>query len=458
MERDKARILIVDDEKVTLKNLAYILSKEGYEVKTADSGPLALKFLQKEEFDVVITDLKMEKVSGLDILEKCKEWWPDTEVIMITAYATVDSALEAMKKGAYHYITKPFKLDELRKTVREAIEKVWLKRENLKLKRELEHLKKQEVKIITKNREMLRILELAEKIAPTDCPVLILGETGTGKELLARFIHQKSLRYDKPFLAINCGAFTEELLANELFGHEKGAYTGAITMQRGLLEVAHEGTLFLDEITEMSPTMQVKFLRVLQEREFLRLGGRTPINIDVRFIAATNRDIKKAMEEGKFRQDLYYRLNVVTFKLPPLAARKEDIPLLAQYFLLKYSKEMHKNVTELTPEALEILMAYDYPGNIRELENIIARAVALSPGEKLEVSHLPEDLRKFQILTLRKGETPLMSLEEQEKRYIQFVLKETGWNKTLTAQILGIDRATLWRKLKKYNLEEEKSS
>ena len=447
------KILVVDDEKLTLKNLSYVLSKEGYEVKTAESGTLALKYLQEEEFDVVITDLKMKKVTGLDVLEKCKEWWPDTEVVIITAYATVDSAIEAMKKGAYYYITKPFKLDELRKVVKEALEKVYLKKENKKLKEELEK-NKEEVKIITKNPEMKRILDIAEKIAPTDCPVLILGETGTGKELLARYIHSKSHRRNKTFLAINCGAFTEELLANELFGHEKGAYTGAVTTKKGLLEIADGGTLFLDEITEMSPTMQVKFLRVLQEKEFLRIGGTEPIKVDVRFIAATNKDIRKEIERGYFREDLYFRLNVVTLKLPPLSERKEDIPLLAYHFLQKYAKEMHKKVTEIEENAMKLLMEYDYPGNIRELENIMARAVALTTSEKIEVHHLPEEFRKFKIFTFRRKEQKLLTLEEQEKEYIKFVLKETGWNKSLAAQILGIDRATLWRKLKKYGLEE----
>lgn len=457
MEREKAKILVIDDERLTLKNLMYVLQKEGYEVKGADSGPQGLKYLQAEEFDVVITDLRMEKVSGLDILKRCKELWPDTEVIVITAYASVDSAIEAIKSGAYHYITKPFKLEEVKKIVKEALEKVKLKKENKKLRESLETLKNFEVTIITKNPQMKKILEEAERIAPSDCPVLILGETGTGKELLARFIHQKSLRRDKTFLAVNCGAFTEELLANELFGHEKGAFTGAVSTKKGLLEIADGGTLFLDEITEMSPTMQVKLLRVLQEKEFLRIGGTTPIKVDVRFIAATNKDPLKEIKEGRFREDLYYRLNVATFKLPPLSARKEDIPLLVYHFLKKYSQEMHKKVENISEEALKVLLDYDYPGNIRELENIIARAVALSEGNTIEVHHLPEDLRKFKIFTFRKEDKKFLTLEEQEKEYIMFILKETGWNKTLAAQILGIDRATLWRKLKKYNLEEETS-
>jgi DNA-binding NtrC family response regulator len=449
------KILVVDDEKLTLKNLKYILTKEGYEVKAVDNGMSALNLLKNEEFDLVITDLKMNMVSGLDILEKCKEWYPDTEVIMITAYGSIDSAIQAMKLGAYHYITKPFRLDELKILVKEALEKVRIKKENKRLKEELERLKGTVVHIITQNLEMKKILELAEKVAPTDCPVLILGETGTGKELLARYIHQHSRRKDKAFLAINCGALTEELLANELFGHEKGAYTGAVSTKKGLLEVASGGTLFLDEITEMSPTMQVKFLRVLQEKEFIRLGGTEPIKVDVRIIAATNRDIKKEIEKGRFREDLYYRLNVISFNLPPLCQRKEDIPLLCYYFLNKYAKEMNKEVKEISEEAMELLLSYDYPGNVRELENIIARAVALTNSSKIELSHLPEDLKKFKIFTFRKKNFPLPTLEEQEKEYIKMVLKEVGGNKTLAAQILGIDRATLWRKLKKYSLENE---
>jgi DNA-binding NtrC family response regulator len=449
------KILVVDDEKLTLKNLKYILTKEGYEVKAVDNGMSALNLLKNEEFDLVITDLKMNMVSGLDILEKCKEWYPDTEVIMITAYGSIDSAIQAMKLGAYHYITKPFRLDELKILVKEALEKVKIKKENKRLREEIERLKGTVVHIITQNPEMKKILELAEKVALTDCPVLILGETGTGKELLARYIHQHSRRKDKAFLAINCGAFTEELLANELFGHEKGAYTGAVSTKKGLLEVASGGTLFLDEITEMSPTMQVKFLRVLQEKEFIRLGGTEPIKVDVRIIAATNRDIKKEIEKGRVREDLYYRLNVISFDLPPLCQRKEDIPLLCYYFLNKYAKEMNKEVKEISEEAMELLLSYDYPGNVRELENIIARAVALTNSSKIELSHLPEDFRKFKIFTFRKKNSPLPTLEDQEKEYIKMVLKEVGGNKTLAAQILGIDRATLWRKLKKYSLENE---
>ncbi len=446
------KILIVEDERVTLRNLEYVLKKEGYDVVGTTSGSNALKLLQEENFDLILTDLKLEKVDGIEILEKCKTISPDAEVIIITAYATISSAIESMKKGAFYYLPKPFKLEEVKKLVKEALEKVKLKKEITKLKKLIKTGEKPVI-IITQNPKMQKILETAKQIASTDCNVIITGESGTGKELLARYIHYNSLRNNGPFVAINCGVFNEELLANELFGHEKGAFTGAETTKKGLIEVANKGTLFLDEITEMSPSMQAKLLRVIQEKEFLRLGGTTPIKVDVRFIAATNKDLKSLIKEGKFREDLYYRLCVVSFKLPSLAERKEDIPLLAYYFLKKYSSLMKKEVKEISPLALEILMNYDYPGNIRELENIIERGVALATGDTLEPGHLPEDLQFLKIKTFRKKEGRYPTLEEQEKEYILWVLKEVGGNKSLAAQILGIDRVSLWRKLKKYGIE-----
>jgi len=448
-----ARILVIDDEKIALRNLEYILKKEGYEVTATMSGTNALRLLQEEEFDLVLTDLKMEKVDGMEILENCKRLHPDTEVIMITAYATIPSAVETMKKGAYDYIAKPFKLDEIRRIVREALEKVRLRKENAILREQLERYEGR-VKIITQDPEMQRLLDVARQIAPTDCNVLISGESGTGKELFARYIHYNSKRADGPFFAINCGAFTEELLANELFGHERGAFTGATAMKKGLIESASGGTLFLDEITEMPASMQVKLLRVIQERELLRVGGTEPVKVDVRFIAATNRDIQEAIKAGQFRQDLYFRLNVVSLRIPPLSERREDIPLLCQYFLKKYSTLMKKEVTEISEEVMALLMNYDFPGNVRELENLIERGVALTNSHKIEVAHLPEDLRQLSIKTFRKKDGRFPTLEEQEEAYIKWVLKEVGGNKTLAAQILGIDRVSLWRKLKKYGLEE----
>jgi DNA-binding NtrC family response regulator len=449
----KGKILIVEDEKTALKNLEHVMKKEGYEVTGTLSGPNALKILETQEFDVVLTDLRMEKVDGVEVLEKCKTLYPDTEVIMITAYATIPSAVETMKKGAYDYIAKPFKLDVVRKVVREAIEKVRLKKENTQLREQIERFKGK-VKIITQNPVMQGLLETSRQIAPTDCNILITGESGTGKELFARYIHFMSHRAEGPFFAINCGAFTEELLSNELFGHEKGAFTGATTLKKGLIETASGGTLFLDEITEMPPTMQVKLLRVIQEKEVLRVGGTEPIKVNVRIIAATNRDLQHAIKAGQFRQDLYFRLNVVTLHLPPLSERKEDIPLLSQYFLKKYATLMQKNVTEISPDVMETLMNYDFPGNVRELENIIERGVALSNGNTIQTAHLPEDLKELSIKTFRRKEGRIPTLEEQETAYIRWVLKEVGGNKTLAAQALGIDRVSLWRKLKKYGLEE----
>jgi DNA-binding NtrC family response regulator len=454
MMQKTGKILIVDDEKITLKNLEHIMKKEGYEVVGTDRGPTALKLLEEKQFDVVLTDLRMEKVDGMQILKKCHEIQPDTEVIMITGYATLGSAVDTMKQGAFHYIAKPFKLDLVRKAVEEAIEKVRLKKENRELRGQIEKYEGK-VKIITQDANMQRLLETARQVAPTDCNILLTGESGTGKELLSRYIHLNSTRADGPFFAINCGAFTEELLSNELFGHEKGAFTGAITLKKGLIEMASKGTLFLDEITEMPSSMQVKLLRVIQEKELLRVGGTEPLKVDVRFIAATNRDINDTMKSGKFRQDLYFRLNVVSLHIPPLSERRDDIPLLSYYFLKKYAAIMKKNITEISQDAMSILMNYDLPGNVRELENIIERGVALANGNTIEVVHLPEDLRELSIRTFRKKEGKIPSLEEQEMSYIRWVLNETAGNKTLAAQILGIDRVSLWRKLKKYGLEEE---
>ncbi len=450
----KAKILIIDDEQIALKNLEHVMQKEGYAVTGTQRGPNALKLLEEQWFDVVLTDLKMEKVDGIQILKKSKELYPDTEVIMITGYATIESAIEAIKKGAYDYITKPFKLEEVRKVVKEAIEKVRLKRENAQLRSELEKFEGK-VKIITQNPMLQRLIDTARQLAPTDCNIVLAGESGTGKELFARYIHFTSKRAEGPFFAINCGAFTEELLSNELFGHEKGAFTGAIAMKKGLIEMASGGTLFLDEITEMSSSMQVKLLRVIQEKEVLRLGATEPVKVDVRFVAATNRDIQDAIKSGSFRQDLYFRLNVVSLHITPLSERKDDIPLLCYYFLKKYSALMKKEVTEISEDVISLLMNYDFPGNVRELENIIERGVALSNGNKIETAHLPEDLKELSIRTFRKKEGRIPSLEEQEEAYIKWVLKEVGGNKTLASQILGIDRVSLWRKLKKYGLEED---
>jgi DNA-binding NtrC family response regulator len=449
-----AKLLIVDDEKIALKNLEHAMKKEGYEVAGTHSSPHALKLLEAQEFDVVLTDLKMEKVDGMQILKKCRELYPDTEVIVITGYASLDSAVETIKKGAYYYVAKPVKLDEVRRVVKEAIEKVRLKKENSLLREQIEKYQGK-VKIITQDIKMQQLLDTARQIAPTDCNVLISGESGTGKELFARYLHFNSKRADGPFFAINCGAFTEELLANELFGHEKGAFTGATTMKKGIIEMASGGTLFLDEIIEMPPSMQVKLLRAIQEKEVLMLGTTEPVKVDVRFVAATNRDIQESIKSGQFRQDLYFRLNVVSLYIPPLSERNDDIPILSIYFLKKYAVLMKKSVTDISQDVLSLLMSYDFPGNVRELENIIERGVALTNTSTIEAAHLPEDLKELSIRTFRKKEGKIPPLEEQEEAYIKWVLREAGGNKTVAAQILGIDRVSLWRKLKKYGMEEE---
>jgi DNA-binding NtrC family response regulator len=449
-----AKLLIIDDERVALKNLEHVMKKEGYEVTATQSGPNALKLLEEQQFDVVLTDLKMEKVDGLQVLKRCRELYPDTEVIMITGFATLGSAVESMKHGAFYYIAKPFKLDEVRKVVKEAVHKVVLKRENRHLREQLESYQGK-VKIITQDPAMQKLLDVARQVAPVDTNILVSGESGTGKELFARYLHMNSARAAGPFFAINCGAFTEELLTNELFGHEKGSFTGAANMKRGLIEMASGGTLFLDEVTEMPTSMQVKLLRVIQEREILRVGGTEPVKVDVRLVAATNRDVQEAVRTGAFRQDLYFRLNVVTLRIPPLSARKDDIPLLSYFFLKKYATLMKKPVAEISDEVVALLMNYDFPGNVRELENIIERGVALANGSTIELAHLPEDLKELSIKTFRKKEGKIPSLDEQEQSYIQWVLNESGGNKTLAAQVLGIDRVSLWRKLKKYGLAEE---
>ncbi|KAB2318707.1 sigma-54-dependent Fis family transcriptional regulator [Betaproteobacteria bacterium SCN1] len=441
------RLLIVDDEAITLDNLGHIMAKEGYAVETVSSGAAAVALLDRQPFDVVLTDLRMEGMDGMDVLEKARSVQPEAEVIFITAYATTESAVQALKHGAFYYIAKPFRLDEVRKVVAEALAKVALRRENDSLRREVERYRDGDG-IITQDSGMQRLLEMARQIAPTDCSVLITGESGTGKELLAKYIHRQSTRRDGPYVAVNCGAFAEQLLANELFGHEKGAFTGATALKKGLVETSAGGTLFLDEVTEMTPAMQVKLLRVLQEREVLRLGGTRPVKCDVRVVAATNRDVLESVRNGSFREDLYFRLNVVNLDLPPLARRPDDIPLLARHFVQKYAARMNKPVLRIAPEVLTVLMGYRFSGNVRELENLVERGTAIAQGDTIELAHLPDNLRTAEAMRRVQATGRLPTLEEQEQRYIHRVLDEVNGNQTLAAQILGINRASLWRKLK----------
>jgi DNA-binding NtrC family response regulator len=450
------KILVIDDEQEALADLEYVLRKENYDVFTAGTGPNALKLIDETEFDVILTDLRMAKVDGMTILRESKSRHPDTEVIMVTAHASVDTAIEAMKHGAYHYLPRPYRIGEVRKVVAEAVEKVRLKREVMALKEDLKNLQQgSQVKIITQNQIMRKMLDTALKAALTDCNVLIVGESGTGKDLLARYIHENSRRSRGPFMAINCGVFGEELLANELFGHEKGAYTGAVTSKPGIIETAAGGTLFLDEITEMSPNMQVKLLRVIQERQMMRVGGTQTIDVDVRFLAATNRDIEKSIAEGLFRSDLYYRLNVVSLDIPALRDRRDDIPLLCQYFLMKHAKLMGKEPPTLSPEVLRLLQRHDFPGNVRELENVIERGIVLASGNVIELRHLPKHPRENESTSTNEVGEEWPTLEENEIRYIKDVLREADGNKTMAASILGIDRSSLWRKMKRYGLEDD---
>ncbi|MFO7751913.1 MAG: sigma-54 dependent transcriptional regulator [Desulfobacteraceae bacterium] len=448
------QILVVEDENLARKNMEHILKKEGYEVIPVDSGVKAVNLLESTEFDLVITDLKMKQVDGLEILKKTKSTQPLTEVIMITGYATVDSAVTALRDGAYHYLAKPYKNHQVRRIVREALLKRQLQLENMELKHTLKKERKTS-SIIGKSPAITKIKKTISQIAPTDVNVLILGESGTGKELVARDLHEASPRSGHKMVAFNCGAFSEDLLANELFGHEKEAYTGANTTKKGLIEVADKGTVFLDEIGDMPLSMQINLLRVIQEKEMMRVGGVGSIPVDVRFIAATHRDLQREVSKRRFREDLFYRLNVVSIELPPLTKREGDIQLLAYHFLSVKTKEMQKNIKEISHEALDLLCGYSWPGNVRELENIIERAVALENDTIIHPSSLPEYITTMAIETYRHSPSRIPSLEEQEKNYIKWVLDKSGWNKTRAAKIMGIDRVSLWRKIKRYNLEPE---
>ena len=449
--------MIVDDEVTAVENLAHVCRKEGYEITTRTSGKGAIEALENDQYDVVLTDLRMEEIDGMSVLHRALELNPEIAVVLITGFATLDSAVEAMKAGAFHYIAKPFRLDEVREVVRNAMELVNLKRENRQLKKQLTSFRSGS-SIITQDAIMKRLLETAQQIAPTDTNVLISGESGTGKELLARYIHDHSNRGDRNFQALNCGALQEDLLANELFGHEKGAYTGASEAQEGLIEATNGGSLFLDEIAEMSLGMQVKLLRVIQEREVQRLGSTQATPIDIRLIAATHRDLRDEVAAGRFRQDLYYRLDVVGLHLPPLAERRDDIPLLAYYFLHKHAASMSRTVEDIDPAAMSALVDYDYPGNIRELENIIERGVALSQEGKLTVENLPPTFVEYAVHVVREKAGRLPTLAEREAEYIRHVLEHSGQNRTRAAKVLGIDRVSLWRKLKKYGMEEEQQN
>ncbi|BBO93246.1 sigma-54-dependent transcriptional regulator [Desulfosarcina ovata] len=453
MTTRKERLLVVEDEDLARKNLMHILDREGYDVTGVESGEKAVALIKEHPFDLVITDFKMGRVDGLQVLEKSKTFQPGVEVIIITGYATVDLAVKSMKDGAFYYIAKPYKIDQVRKVVSEALIKRRLQLENQQLRDELQRIRPIPA-LIGKSPAMEKIRETIRQVAPSDTNVLILGESGTGKEIVAKAIHLLSNRQSKRFVAFNCGSFTEELMANELFGHEKGAFTGADREHVGLLEVADGGTVFLDEIGDMPLTMQIKLLRVMQERELMRVGGVTPRQVNVRFLAATHRDLHEDARTGQFRQDLYYRLNVITIHIPPLAERREDIPLLAQRFLARIAGEMQKEVSGIDSEVMELLGQYSWPGNVRELENIVERAVALATKPTIGADQLPDHIRNLTIETYRTAGDAIPTLEEQEKRYIEWVLQKTEGNKTHAAKIMGIDRVSLWRKLKRFGWDD----
>ena len=449
----RPQALVVDDEPIARENLAHVLSRQGLEVATAPDGRAALAELEKREFDLVLTDLMMEGVDGFAVLRRAKELSPDTEVLVITGHPTVDTAVEAMRLGAYHYLAKPIELAEARVLVDKAMEKRRLSLEVREL-REQVAAQSGPLPLLGASPAMEELKRTIARVAAADSTVLILGETGTGKELVARTLHALGRRASKRFLAINCGAFNEELLENELFGHEAGAFSGATKQKKGLFEAADAGTLFLDEVGEMSLAMQVKLLRAIQERTIRRVGGIADIAVDVRIMAATNKDLKDEVAAGNFRQDLYYRLNVITLYVPPLAERRGDIPLLARHFLDKSARALDRPRLALSPEALAILEKYPYPGNVRELENILERAAVMADGPTVDPGHLPPDLAcSLAVQRVAPASDEPVTLEENERRHIAWVLDHCAGNKTQTARTLGIDRASLWRKLKRFGLE-----
>ncbi len=446
---DILRLAIIDDEEIVCKRLKSLFQQRSLEVETFTRGLPALERLGQEPFHLILADIRLPDIDGLQILAKVKAALPATEVILITGYATLEQAVEAVKQGAFYYLAKPFTPQQVEAIVARAAEHVRLNLENQRLRR-LVQQQGTAAGIKGISRKIRELHEAITKVASVDCTVLIQGESGTGKELVARAIHEQSQRANQPFVVFNCGGIPEELIANELFGHEKGAYTGADSAKMGLMEAAHGGTLFLDEIGEMSPSMQVKLLRVLQDRQVRRLGSVKPIQLDVRIIAATNRDLAREVGEGRFRQDLYYRLKVVLLKLPPLRERKEDIPVLLNYFVDKYNQAYKKNLQGFAAESLDILMQYTFPGNIRELENIVASAVALSDNTVIRPQDLPADLTQLDIETLDASQW--LSFMDMEKEYLQQVLAATNYNKQKAAEILKMPRTTLWRKIRKYGL------
>lgn len=452
-------ILVVDDEKNTREGLAKFLEGLDYDVERASSGEEALGKIEKDRPDIVLTDIRMPGMDGTALLEKIKAKYPEIIVIALTAYGTVENAVKAIKVGAFHYLMKPVNLEELEFFIKKALTQQSLQEENRELRQELFRERFEEGNIIARSEKMKEVLEMADRAAPTRSTVLLLGESGTGKELLAHRIHQKSPRKNGTFLAVHCAALTETLLGSELFGHEKGAFTGAVEKKAGRFELANGGTLFLDEVAEIPPEMQVKLLRVLQEGEFERVGGTKTIRVDVRLISATNKDLSQEVRQGRFREDLFYRINVIPIKVPPLRERRKDIRPLIEYFIQQLSRVNGKKIDGIDEEVIKRLEAYHWPGNVRELKNVLERAVVLSSNPRLSVENLPEDLKTDQRALLSKNGGSKLSwnpeasnLQEMEKELIRVQLSESKGNKSKAAKKLGISRRTLYRKIAEYGI------
>jgi two-component system NtrC family response regulator len=449
-------ILIVDDEKNYLVVLEALLRPEGYEIITADNARSALRLIEESDLDLVLTDMKMPGVSGMELMEQCKKINPEVPVIMMTAYGTIEMAVEAMKKHAYDYITKPFQNEELKVTIKKALENYRLIKENRRLSEALSE-KHKFSNMIGRSKPMLRIYDLIGKVAYSKASVLITGPSGTGKELIAKAIHYESPRKNRPFISVNCGALTETLLESELFGHEKGAFTGAVALKKGRFELADGGTLFLDEVGEMPPSLQVKLLRVLQEMEFERVGGTRSLRVDVRVLSASNRNLKETVAEGSFREDLFYRLNVIQIEVPPLRERPEDIRLLVNHFIDKYRRTSGKEKIELSPEVWKSFYAYRWPGNVRELENVIVRAVVLNSEGVINQRDLPaefsEENIELDVDRFIPSDVPLQeTLEKIEEKLIRRALKQSGDVQSHAAERLGITKSLIQHKMKKYNI------
>src|SRR3989338_9086453 len=455
------KILIVDDEPLMRISIADALIAEGYDVKGVESGREGIYLTSKNSYDIIITDLKLPEVDGIEILKTSLKYSPKTKVIMITAYGSVDTAVQAMKQGAYDYITKPFSMEELLIIVRHLIEFRELEYENLQLREKIDEKYAFEG-IVGHSAKMQEVLEKVKIVADTASTVLITGESGTVKELIANAIHYHSSRKDNPFIKVSCAALPETLLEAELFGYEKGAFTGALKQKKGRFELANSGTLFLDEIVEISPTIQVKLLRVLQERQFERLGGTETLNVDVRIICATQKDLKKEVQKGVFREDLYYRLNVVPVHVPPLRERKEDILLMAMSFIKKFSVQNNKQIEGFSPEVKEMLLNYPFPGNVRELEHAMERAVILTPNKNIQPSDMPEGIVNFYnesrnaAIKMHCSEPLTKALGNFERDYISKAIEDAKGNKALAAERLGISRKTLWEKCKAHGLGRSK--